>query len=189
MCQISAGESVNLNAYFDGASGEIQSITIDNLYLLTSTGLPEKTSGGDSVSILFGETNENEPDPQTDVQNETDTTTNVKEGSTTYQGLEIKAFASSPQVIKVEYINNTANGFSLGWVNGPTITCTTTDGEFYFSPSMGQLSAGDSGSDNYYFDTATGDLLSVTISGINVLSQQGLPSDFSGGGSATIEFN
>jgi len=52
---------------------------------------------------------------------------------------------------------------------------------------MEMLNAGDSLTVKYYFDNAAGELQSVTISGINELDARGLPVDYSGGGSVTID--
>ena len=182
---INAGDSYNLTAYFDNASGEIVSLYIDNVNALTSSGLPSDMNGGDRVEIAFSSGNENAKQPsEENISNESAAV--IKTGSGSFQNLEISVTASDAQSVTVEYINNSSEGYSLGWVNGPTITCTTTEGEFYFAGTMAKIEAGKSLKENYYFDNATGDIISITISGFYSLGGTGLPDSFGGGEYVTI---
>lgn len=54
---------------------------------------------------------------------------------------------------------------------------------------MDDIKAGGSLRENYYFDNAKGEIQSVTISGIHILDNRGLPTDFGGGSSVTIELS
>ena len=193
--RITAGHSETAKAYFDNAEGDIVSISVSNVNMLDSRGLPEGFSGGDTVRIEFADGEDMQEDGTEYVKEdgngngqaqETRERT-LMEGTGDYRGLEIRVSAYDPQAVKVEYTNDTAGGYSLGWVNGVTVTCTTTEGEYYYASAMEKLDAGDSLTAKYYFDNADGELQSVTISGINELGNEGLPVDFSGGGSVTID--
>ena len=182
--RIPAGHSETVKAYFDNAEGDIVSISVSNVNMLDSRGLPEGFSGGDTVQIEFVDGEENADGNVQAQQTQEDT---LLEGTGDYRGLEIKVSARGPQAVKVEYTNDTAGGYSLGWVDGVTVTCTTTEGEYYYASAMEIIGAGGSHTAKYYFDSAAGELQSVTISGINELGEGGLPTDFSGGGSVTID--
>ena len=108
-------------------------------------------------------------------------------GETDYDGLSIKVDGDRT-CIKLTFINDTPDSYALGWANGPTVTCVTTEGEYYTSAESVRLLAGQTYEANYYFDDAAGDLISVRISNINSLDNRGLPVDFSGGGTAEIVF-
>ena len=189
--RITAGHSETVKAYFDNAEGNIVSVSVSNVNMLNSRGLPEDFSGGDTVRIEFADGEDTQEDVQEDGNgNEQTQKTQERtliEGTGDYRGLEIRVSAYDPQAVKVEYTNDTAGGYSLGWVDGVTVTCTTTEGEYYYASAMEMLNAGDSLTAKYYFDNAAGELQSVTISGINELDARGLPVDFSGGGSVTID--
>jgi len=184
---ISAGDSYNLTAYFDNASGEIISVYIDNVNALTSSGLPSDMNGGDRVEISFNNDSDNVNQQAMAGDTSNETIAVKKAGTGSFQNLEIYVTASNAQSVTVEYTNNSDEGYSLGWVNGPTITCTTTDGEFYFAGTMSKIEAGKSLKENYYFDTATGDIVSITISGFYNLGNSGLPDSFGGGEYVTVE--
>ena len=176
---VPAGAESSCECYFDGATGEVISISISDVIQLDSRGLPEGFGSGATVTISFDES------AQTAEASATEEV--VLQGTGSYGSLAISVKGSAKRMT-VTYTSTGAEGYSLGWVNGPTITCRTTKGEYYCTAPSSTILAGGSVSDNYYFDTAEGDLVSITISGINTLSERGLPSDFSGGGSVTIIF-
>lgn len=183
--RIPAGKTVNLVCYFEGLSGIPDMISISNVCMLNERGLPASVDmGGETVEISFtqddGSAGEN--------SGQQEGSSRKLHGETTYDGLSITADGDST-CIRVTFINDTPGGYSLGWVNGPTITCITTEGEYYTSAERVQLHSGQTFEANYYFDDAAGDLLSVRIANINSLDDRGLPVDFSGGGTAEIVFS
>ena len=171
------GNTVDFVCYFKDISGIPESISISNVCMLNDRGLPVSgNNAGENVEISF--TEDDGPDGE-----------NIQKlhGETDYDGLSIKADGDR-NCIKLTFINNTPGAYALGWVNGPTVTCVTTDGEYYTSGEIVHLQAGQTYDANYYFDDAAGDLISVRISNINILDDRGLPVDFSGGGTAEIIF-
>ena len=54
---------------------------------------------------------------------------------------------------------------------------------------MSRLFAGDSQQEDYYFDEAQGDIITLTVSGIRDLGTGDIPMDFGDGESVVIEMN
>ena len=108
--RIPAGHSETVKAYFDNAEGDIISISVSNVNMLDSRGLPEGFSGGDTVQIEFGDGEENADGNVQAQQTQEDT---LLEGTGDYRGLEIKVSARGPQAVKVEYTNDTAGGYYI----------------------------------------------------------------------------
>ena len=182
--RILPGNTVDFICYFEDISGIPESISISNVCMLNDRGLPlSGNSAGETVEISFIE--DAGPDGESSGQQEEHI--QILHGETDYDGLSIKADGDRT-CIKLTFINDTPGGYALGWVNGPTITCVTTEGEYYTSTGSVQVHAGQTYEANYYFDEAAGDLISVRISNINILDNRGLPVDFSGGGTAEIVF-
>jgi hypothetical protein len=181
--RIPAGETVDLVCYFEDLSGIPEMISISNVCMLNERGLPASGDmGGENVEISFKE------DDGSAAENSDQQEGSQKfHGETSYGGLSIKADGDRT-CIRITYSNETADGYCLGWVEGPTITCITTEGEYHTSAGPVKIPAGQTYETNYYFDDAAGDLISVRISHINSLDERGLPTDFSGGGTAEIVF-
>lgn len=182
--RILPGNTVDFVCYFKDISGIPESISISNVCMLNDRGLPVSVnSAGETVEISF--TDDDGPDGESSGQQEE----NIRKlhGETDYDGLSIKADGDRT-CIKLTFINDTPDSYALGWANGPTVTCVTTEGEYYTSAESVRLLAGQTYEANYYFDDAAGDLISVRISNINSLDNRGLPVDFSGGGTAEIVF-
>ena len=182
--RILPGNTVDFVCYFKDISGIPESISISNVCMLNDRGLPVSVnSAGETVEISF--TDDDGPDGESSGQQEENT--RKLHGETDYDGLSIKADGDRT-CIKLTFINDTPDSYALGWANGPTVTCVTTEGEYYTSAESVRLLAGQTYEANYYFDDAAGDLISVRISNINSLDNRGLPVDFSGGGTAEIVF-
>ena len=188
---ILAGQSYEFNCYFEDVTGNPEYIKISNVIMLNQRGLPmQANSSGETIEISFGErTNSDKSDAATESlsQNDSQAQEETYSGETNYEGLSIAA-KGDKNCIRVTYKNDTSGGYSLGWVQGATIVCTTTAGEYYTTSQTARILAGQGFEENYYFDDAEGTLVSIEIVGINVLSQSGLPVDFSGGGSAVVTF-
>lgn len=182
--EINPGNTVEFVCYFKDVSGIPDTISISSVCMLNERGVPISSNiGGENVEISFME----DDHPSGENSGQQEETDRKLHGETTYDGLSIKA-EGDRTCIKLTFINDTPGGYSLGWVNGPTITCVTTEGEYYFSDGRVQLLAGQTHEAKYYFDAAAGDLIAVRISNINSLNNNGLPVDFSGGGTAEIVF-
>ena len=184
-CIVGAGGNTEFNCYFDNAQGEIQTIHISDMHMLNN-GLPESFTPS-TVDISFTGENSGTDGGESTSEEKNQAAAGSLQGTGNYQGLTIEATGDANR-IRVKYTNTGADAYSLGWVNGPTITCVTDQGEYYFAAQSNRIQAGGSLEETYYFDDAAGTLQSLKIDGIQSLSSTGLPMDFSGGASVTITF-
>ena len=75
--------------------------------------------------------------------------------------------------IRLEIKNESGNDYSLGWVNGASITINTDEGRFVKEVSSGKLKYG---TNTYtYTFTLPGDIKSMSLNGIIPLDYRGLP--------------
>lgn len=129
-------------------------------------------------------------DVQVEIEDEEAKKPSGYEGTSKYQGLELIATATDASRVSIKFVNESDRGYSIGWVQGGTVTLQTTEGEFYYTIGNSlKVPAGGSCTETCYFDNATGDLISVSVNSVRKLSESGLPEDVSSSGvTITVEF-
>ena len=175
--KVFAGESGDLELYFDNLEGTVSSIKIDNVYTLQNTGIPVFSSVGDSIVI-----NAEGSIISSVVQG-------YIEGYGEANGMSFTISQEASNSICVHFENNSESYIKFGWVNTPTAKLSTDIADYYctINVDMGmQVAPGSEGDLNLYFDGVEGTLQQLTIDSINVIGSTGLPTTFDGGSSCVI---
>lgn len=90
--------------------------------------------------------------------------------------------------ISMNLENKYDNAISLGWVDGSTIVLKTDKGEYSFTLNPIRIDGGQTQNVEVKFENVEGTMESIIINNINYLNNRGLPEDFTGGNTHTIEF-
>lgn len=113
-------------------------------------------------------------------------------GSTTieninYNNVSVVNYAEG-MGISINVENKYDNAISLGWTDGSTIVLKTDRGEYSSTLNPIRIDRGQTQNVEVKFENVEGTMKRLIINNINYLNNRGLPEDFTGGNTHTIEF-